>query len=76
MNIDMSIITILSILACICLMSWLFPEVKDDFKKFDKDYDDSLKICYKNKAKNKCDECCSKEYEKYCDCKKINEENE
>jgi hypothetical protein len=55
-------------------MSWLFPEVKDDFKKFDKDYDDSLKICYKNKTKNKCDECCSKEYGKYCDCKKINEE--
>jgi len=72
----MNIMAILSVLADICLMVWLFLEVKDDFKKFNKDYDDSLKICYKTKTKNKCDECYSKKYGKYCDCKKINEKNE
>lgn len=35
-----------------------------------------LEESYKTKTKNKCDECCSKEYGKYCDCKKINEKNE
>lgn len=69
----MNIMAILSALADICLMVWLFSEVKDDFEKINKDYDNSLKICYKTKTKNKCDECYSKEYGKHCDRKKINE---